>query len=231
MDIDKGLIYACSHDLGYADMYLPLTPFLYTPPSGGFVNGDQAEYNAITWLDSRNKPDWNDITYYEKESLQFWPIWRAQTLIDTKEPTITTGTSAQYYRGDKTWQTLPTVSARSFANPTRALNGTAFQISATRDAAVSYSVDITCALSLSGGQAGTVYLRYADDSGFTTNITEVCRTTQSNTGTLTVGLALSQVATGTLSGIIPAGKYVKLVTANDTGTPTFTYRRAQEVLL
>jgi hypothetical protein len=30
------------------------------------------------------------------------------TLIGTKEPTITPGTTAQYWRGDKTWQTLPT---------------------------------------------------------------------------------------------------------------------------
>ena len=30
------------------------------------------------------------------------------TLIGTKEPAITAGTTAQYWRGDKTWQTLPT---------------------------------------------------------------------------------------------------------------------------
>lgn len=30
------------------------------------------------------------------------------TLIGTKEPSITAGTTAQYWRGDKTWQTLPT---------------------------------------------------------------------------------------------------------------------------
>jgi len=120
--------------------------------------------------------------------------------------------------------------ARSFANPTRSLN-TSFQPSTTRDAIVSYSVDVTTALSLTGGQAGTVYLRYADDTGFTTNVTEVCRFSSSNTGALTIGLALNQISTGTLSGVIPANKFVRLVTANDTGTPTFTYRRAQEVLI
>lgn len=30
-----------------------------------------------------------------------------QTALDGKEPTITAGTTAQYWRGDKTWQTLP----------------------------------------------------------------------------------------------------------------------------
>lgn len=121
-------------------------------------------------------------------------------------------------------------SSRTFNNPTRSLNS-AFQISTTQDTAVSYSVDIAASLSLTGGQAGTVYLRYADDSAHTTNVKEVCRFAASNTGTLTIGLALNQIATGTLSGIIPASKYAKMVTNNDTGTPTFTYRNAQEVLL
>src|ERR1700748_955784 len=55
--------------------------------------------------------------------------------------------------------TIPTVAARTFASPTRSLN-TAFLISSTRDAQVSYSVDIATSVSLSGGAVGTVYLRY-----------------------------------------------------------------------
>lgn len=119
---------------------------------------------------------------------------------------------------------------RSVANPTRTLN-TAFQISTDRDAIVAYSVDTACALSLSGGQQGTVYLRYADDSAHTTNVKEVCRFVNGNTGTLTIGLAITQNATGSLSGIVPAGKYGKIVTENNVGTPVFTYRSSQEVLL
>lgn len=119
---------------------------------------------------------------------------------------------------------------RSVATPTRSLN-TAFQISADRDAVVAYSVDVSCTLSLVTGQTGTIYLRYADDSGHTTNVKEVCRSQNGNTGSLTIGLNLTQNATGTLSGIIPAGKYAKLVTENNVGSPTFTYRSAQEVLM
>ena len=33
----------------------------------------------------------------------------AQTTANSKEPTITAGTTSQYWRGDKSWQTLPTV--------------------------------------------------------------------------------------------------------------------------
>lgn len=120
--------------------------------------------------------------------------------------------------------------ALAFDNPARSLNS-AFQISATRAASVNYSVDIATTVSLAGGAVGTVFLEYADDSGFTTNVKEVGRMVNGNTGTLVVGLTLNQTATAALSGIIPAAKYARLRTANTTGTPTFTFRSAQEVLL
>ncbi len=126
--------------------------------------------------------------------------------------------------------TIPTVPSRSFANPTRSLN-TAFQISSTRDAMVSYGVDIAATLTLTGGATGTLFLEYADNSGFTTNVVTVNNTANGNTGTLTVGLSLTQTATATVCGVIPASKYVRLRTANTTGTPTFTWRSGQEVLL
>lgn len=118
---------------------------------------------------------------------------------------------------------------RTFNNPTRSLN-TAFQISTTQDAQVSYAVDIAATLSLTTGQTGTVTLQYADDSGFTTNVVTVQSSVNGNTGTLAIGLGLTQTATASLSGTIPTGKYVRLLTANTTGTPTFTFRTAQEVL-
>lgn len=120
--------------------------------------------------------------------------------------------------------------AMSFATTTRSLNS-AFQISATRATFVSYTVDVATTLSLTGGQTGTVSLQYADDSGFTTNVKTVQSSVNGNTGTLTLGLAITQTGTAAVTGMIPAGKYVKLVTANTTGTPTFTYRAGQEVLM
>lgn len=119
---------------------------------------------------------------------------------------------------------------RSFSYATRALN-TCFQVSSTRDAQVSYSVDILTSLTLLAGQQGTVYLRIYSNSSCTTGTQEVTRFVNGQTGALTVGLSLAQNVTGTLSGIIPAGSYVQLVTENNTGTPTFTARPGQEVLL
>lgn len=119
--------------------------------------------------------------------------------------------------------------ARSQSNASRTLNS-GFQISTTRDCFANYSVDIATSLTLTTGQAGTVYLEIASDSGFTTNLQELARFVNGNTGTLTIGLALSQNVTGTLSGYVPAGYYARLRTQNNTSTPTFTYRSGQEVL-
>lgn len=125
--------------------------------------------------------------------------------------------------------TQPTA-LRTYSSPTRTLNS-AFLISSSQDAQVSYAVNIAATLSLTTGQTGTVYLEYADDSGFTTNVVDVQSSVNGNSGSLTLGLGLGQSVTASLSGMVPAGKYVRLRTVNTTGTPTFTFATAQEVLL
>lgn len=122
------------------------------------------------------------------------------------------------------------ISARVPAYITRALN-TAFQISASRDASVSYSVKISPTLSLTTGEEGTVILEIADNSGFTTNVQEITEISNGNIGNLTIGLNSTQPATFNISGIIPANKWVRLRTVNNTGTPDFTARPGQETLL
>lgn len=119
---------------------------------------------------------------------------------------------------------------RSVSYPSLAVN-TARQASTNQDADVTASVDITTALSLSGGAAGKVTLQYADNNTFTTNLVSVSEGTTSNTGTLTIGLALSQIGTAIVKGIVPANKYYRLLTTNITGTPTYGTPLIQEVLL
>lgn len=117
----------------------------------------------------------------------------------------------------------------SFTYPSRTL-GTAFQISTTRNARVSYAIQIACTLSLVTGQSGTAVLEYADDSGFTTNVVTVQTSINQNTGSLAIGLNLTQTITVTLSGDIPVGKYVRVRSVSNTGTPSFTWVNSQEVL-
>lgn len=111
----------------------------------------------------------------------------------------------------------------------RSLNS-AFQVSATRNALVNYSIDISCVLSLTSGQSGNLFLEIASDSGFTMNVQEITRLAVGTGGSLTIGLNLTQNCTGTVTGFIPASYYVRLRTANAIGSPVFTYRTGQEIL-
>jgi hypothetical protein len=131
---------------------------------------------------------------------------------------------------DILWGLLSAPAARSFSNPSLAVN-TARRASTTRDVFVSASVDITASLSLTTGQKGTMTLQYADDSAFTTNVKTAQASVNGNTGTLTVGLALGQIVSASVSGFIPANKYYRLLTTNNTGTPTYGTPAIQEVLL
>ncbi|QBF27146.1 hypothetical protein EXN22_16140 [Pseudomonas tructae] len=118
---------------------------------------------------------------------------------------------------------------RSQSAATRALN-TAFQISATRDAWVSYSVQITVTASIAGGQNGDVVLEIASDSGFTANVQTLAINGLGQTYTLAIALQGVQPQTGVVTGYVPAGYYARLRTVNNTGTPTFSYRAGQEAL-
>ena len=136
------------------------------------------------------------------------------------------GTTAQYVRGDGTLATLPTAATPSPSAATRSLN-TAFQISTTRNTQVSYAVDVSVTSVLLAGTQGTVTLEYADNSGMTTNLVIVASGTSATGGVLNV----TNVGTVSLVGFIPAGKFVEILTTNTTGTPTFTSRAGQEVLM
>lgn len=142
---------------------------------------------------------------------------------------IPTGTTAEYIRGDGSIATLPVQTYNQSAQ-TRTLN-TIYQVSATRPALVNYSVRIVTTASIGGNQDGDVILEIASNAGFTTNVQTVSITQNAQAITLAVVLNSVQTQTGLLSGFVPAGYYVRLRTVNNTGTPTFTYRAGQEVLL
>lgn len=100
-----------------------------------------------------------------------------------------------------------------------------FRPSTTKSSLVSYSVEISSTLSLTAGQTGRIYLEVSPDNA---TWTEVCHETNSNTGTLIIGLNTAQIGGGVLSGYVPQGYYVRLRT---NGTSTFTYSTGQETIL
>lgn len=96
---------------------------------------------------------------------------------------------------------------------------TAYQLSTTRYVTISPSAQISCNLSLSGGQAGTVSLQTSPDKITWTTVGQM---TGSNVGTLTVGLNTTQVNGGQLYTVLQPAYWYQLLTTNTTGTPTFT---------
>lgn len=143
----------------------------------------------------------------------------------------TTGTSgAATYNSSTGVLNVPQYAdpARAFSTPTFSGITTAAQLSTTRDAEVSYDIDATVTISLLAGQSVTATLRYADNSGMSTNVVTVSSQTTSNGGVLN----LTTTNTLKLSGWIPAGKY-RQVTFSTTGTGTATpsaIKAGQEVL-
>lgn len=120
--------------------------------------------------------------------------------------------------------------SRVQASSTRTLNS-AFQISTTRDALATYSVQIATTISLTTGETGTVFLEISPTSTFATGVQELGRFVNGNSGTLTLGLNLTQTMAEPLMGYVPSGYWVRLRTANTVGTPTFTYQSGQETIL
>lgn len=107
---------------------------------------------------------------------------------------------------------------------TKSLN-TSYQLSMYRDAMVSYSVQITSTLSLSGGQSGTTNLQTSpNNSTWTTIATQI----NNNTGSLTIGLNTANVQSGSLTGFVPASYYVRISTS---GSSSFAWQSGMEVLL
>jgi hypothetical protein len=114
-----------------------------------------------------------------------------------------TGSASQYVRGDGVLATLPTAVARSYSYPTRALS-TCFQISAARDAHVSYAVDVTTTVTLGGTPKGSVYLRTYTNSACSTGQQTVVSSTSGMPATLSVTVGLQNLGTASLAAI-PAG--------------------------
>ena len=78
-------------------------------------------------------------------------------LIGTKEPAITPGTTTQYWRGDKTWQTLPiyTLAGLGGVPTTRTLtiNGTGYDLSADRSWTINSMVYPPVGIAVSTGSS------------------------------------------------------------------------------
>jgi hypothetical protein len=108
------------------------------------------------------------------------------------------------------------------SSPSRTLGAT-FTPSSTRPTLVYYAVRITTSLSLVGGAAGRVEL--------VVDGVVRARCAGGATGTLTVGLALTDMVECTLAYLVPASESVLIRSVNETGTPTYSIASVAEQTL
>ena len=120
--------------------------------------------------------------------------------------------------------------AMTQSEATRPLN-TAFQVSTTRNAFVAYSVQIQVTATIAGGQDGECFLEIADDAAFTQNVQVTMVTPASQTYSLAIALQGVAKSGANVMGMVPAGKWARIRTASNVGSPSFTFRKGQEMLL
>lgn len=97
----------------------------------------------------------------------------------------------------------------------------AYQISTTKYVDLSVSPQITCTLSLAGGQSGQIFLEFSADGS--TNWKTCGISAGSNTGSLTIGLNTAQITGSPMTIILLPGYYWRLRTNNVTGSPTYVF--------
>lgn len=115
----------------------------------------------------------------------------------------------------------------TLSTPTRVI-GTPFQLSTTRPALVSYSARVSSTLTVTGGAAGRIELR-CDASNPPTTVRK--RVAGGLTGSVVIGVAVTDIAEGDMSILVPPGAYVLLQSVSEVGTPTFSLTGQLELLL
>lgn len=106
---------------------------------------------------------------------------------------------------------------------TRTIGGSAYQVSSTRPAFVSYSGRVSSASTLLAAQAGRIELR-SDSSNPPTTV-------RARTAGGLSGVLATDISEAPLAYIVPAGHYVQLVSVDETGTPTYSLGAQVEIVL
>lgn len=158
--------------------------------------------------------------------------WSATTGVSRilNKPVLASVATSGSYNDLQDKPTIPTMPTRVFAMRTPTI-GTCFQLSATRDVQVSYAVDITVTLTLTGGARGSTFLRSYSDSACSVAQQTLASGSSGLPASLSVTVGLQNLGTVTLPAIVPAGAWVRIETSSDAGTPTFAARSGQEVQL
>lgn len=208
----------CISANGFADLFLgDHAPGASEDPESGII----AKYNH----------------YIDTVTRKVYQCWNAE--FDAQVWVEVTSMQADWNQTDSnSWDFIKNKPSRTINNsPGRSIvtgtGATGFQISATRNAQVSYSVTIDTTSTLSGSSKGYVVIETATTNSATPgDWVEIARISSGQNNTLIVGLTLVQTGGGCMGGLtIAGGSYVKIRSVNVAGTPTYTLNSQQEVLL
>lgn len=178
--------------------------------NGGATADILCHHNGDTWEDTTNDIVTTAQTYLDADMGTGLGEWMPNPDLPPEPPDL-----SEY------------LASGAAGNGARSLN-TPFQPNAGGKTLVIYSVRVAAAVSIAGGALGRVELR-CDASNPPT--TSRCRVAGGLTGTVVVGVTMTDTTEGVLSYIVPAGHYVSLVTVNETGTPTYTLTQQYEIPL
>lgn len=119
----------------------------------------------------------------------------------------------------------PSIYSPTTFTASRAINSNTFQVSATKNSYVFYTIRINCTATIGGASSGTVALQYSSNGGSTW--IDVGQMENSNIVTLAIVLNSNTTQTCQISGIIPAGAIVRM-NQTTSGTTVITYVRGNE---
>lgn len=132
-----------------------------------------------------------------------------------------TAIGGRYFKIPTELGLIPTIS-----KPARTLNSN-FTVSSTKSANVAYSVSLSVTNPLlAGSSSATVFLEYSVDSGTTWNL--VSQASNTSAVGVAVAIAINNIQTSVVSGIVPVNALVRLRTTT-TGTGSATFVASQEV--
>ena len=138
-------------------------------------------------------------------------VTNLQTDLDAKEPTVPTGTTGQYYRGDKTWQSLPVATVDS-------VNGQTGVVTLTKADVGLGSVDNDAQLKLASNLSDLASPSTARTNlGATAVGTAVFTAVDATVARTAIGAGTSNLIIGTTAGTAAEGNDARLTNAR---TPT-----------
>lgn len=126
--------------------------------------------------------------------------------------------------------TFNNAASRPIVTTAAAANG--YQISATDNTSVFYSININTTATIAGSSDGYVVLEISPTNSATAGSwVEIARSRNGQAISLAVALQSVQNITSEVMGVAPGGYYVRLRSVNNNGTPTYTFVSGQEVTI